>query len=138
MAKDKSNESAANVETQADTSSQTQTAPSAAAAAAQPNANLKHVKLVKELSACPADNVLKLAASDSRPAGTTMPRSQFIKHRWVIDKVDRGQITRDLNEMNTPENGGDGKKIPYQVVFAVIKKGTPGGPDKPAAGAQAA
>jgi hypothetical protein len=134
MAKDKSDNTEGTTTqatpTTTETNATTQSAASAAAQAATPGANQKHVKLVAELSACPADNVLKLPASDTRPIGTTMPRASYIKHRWAVDKVDRGQITRDLNAMNVPENGGTGNKIPYQVVFAVIKKGTPGGPDK--------
>jgi hypothetical protein len=69
--------------------------------------------------------------------GTKMPRKDYIRDRWVNGKVSRGQITKELNELNSVENGGDGKKIPYQVVFAVIKKGTPGGPDPVAAPAPA-
>lgn len=106
------------------TEGQTVDATTAATAAVQnantTNANVKMVKLLADLS------------DGSKKAGETMPRAQFIRHRWVVDKVGRGQITKDLNAMNTVENGGDGKKIPYQVVFAVIKKNTPGGPDKPA------
>jgi hypothetical protein len=101
----------------------------AAQAASGQNANVRSVKLVAPLSAVTdANNPLKLPVVGERPVGTVMARKDFIKHRWAIDRVGRGQITKDLNAMNTPENGGDGKKIPYQVVFAVIKKGTPGGP----------
>ena len=61
--------------------------------------------------------------------GTQVKRADYIRDRWVNGKLSRGQITAELNALNTVENGGDGKKILYQVVFAVIKKGTPGGPD---------
>lgn len=104
----------------------TTAATAASTAANTVNANVKQVKLLADLS------------DGSKKAGETMPRAQFIRYRWTVDKVGRGQITKDLNAMNTVENGGDGKKIPYQVVFAVIKKGTPGGPDKPAEQAAAA
>lgn len=98
----------------------------AAAAASNPavaNQNVRMVKLLADLS------------DGSKKTGELMPRKDFCRYRWGVDKVSRGQITKDLNAMNTVENGGDGKKIPYQVVFAVIKKGTPGGPDKPEAAA---
>lgn len=59
--------------------------------------------------------------------GTLMNRKDFIKKRWA-EGVSRGDIAKELTELNTVANGGNGKKVPYQVVFAVIKKGTPGGP----------
>lgn len=125
MARDRSQttEGTASTETTVDPT----TAATAAAAAANPsaaasNANLKSVKL--------------LAPLGDKPTGTVMARKDFIRHRWTVDRVSRGQITKDLNAMNTVENGGDGKKVPYQVVFAVIKKGTPGGPVASSEGGQ--
>lgn len=70
--------------------------------------------------------------------GTVMKRADYIRDRWVNGKVSRGTIAAELTELNKIENGGDGKKIPYQVVFAVIKKGTPGGPDPVQAAAASA
>ena len=61
--------------------------------------------------------------------GEVQNRKDFIKHCWVDRKMSRGQIAAQLTDMNSVENGGNGKKVAYQVVFAVIKKGTPGGPD---------
>jgi hypothetical protein len=119
MARDRSADNSAN-ETAAATTDAT-TAATAQVAAANPtaagNANLKSVKLLAPLG-----------APLNKEAGETVARKDFIRHRWTVDRVSRGQITKDLNAMNTIENGGDGKKIMYQVVFAVIKKGTPGGP----------
>lgn len=81
-------------------------------------------------TAAPAvsDHVKMITLKD----GTVMKRADYIRKRWA-EKASRGQIARELTEFNSVENGGDGKKIPYQVVFAVIKKGTPGGPDPVAA-----
>jgi len=110
---------------------------------------------VSNTDAAPSDNTVKetpvtdtntaasteAAASDSRfknvkldsqygdKAGTSVKRSDFIRECWA-KKMSRGAIAKELTRLNSVENGGDGKKIPYQVVFAVIKKGTPGGPDK--------
>lgn len=122
------------VTTEQPTQTQAAAAPQPAAVAAAGNANVRMVKLTKPLSAATQPNPLNLPAAESRPVGTSMARKDFIRHRWAIDRVGRGQITKDLNEMNTIENGGDGKKVAYQVVFAVIKKGTPGGPVAPEAG----
>jgi hypothetical protein len=69
--------------------------------------------------------------------GKTWKRADYIRHCWVDRKMSRGAIAKHLTELNSTDNGGDGKKIPYQTVFAVIKKGTPGGPDKPAESAAA-
>lgn len=101
MAKNKS-EDTSNVETQ--------NTEGVAAPAVQPSTS-DHVKMIKLQD------------------GTVMKRAEYIRDRWVNGKVSRGQIAKELTELNKVENGGDGKKIPYQVVFAVIKKGTPGGPD---------
>lgn len=121
MARDRSSE---NSETQTQDPTTAATAAAAPNVAAASNANVRSVKLLAQLG--------------DKPAGTLMARKDFIRHRWTVDKVSRGQITKDLNAMNTVENGGDGKKVPYQVVFAVIKKGTPGGPDPVAPAAAAA
>jgi hypothetical protein len=70
--------------------------------------------------------------------GNMVKRADYIRTLWTQKKWSRGQIAKHLTELNSVDKGGDGKKIPYQTVFAVIKKGTPGGPDKPADPAQAA
>ena len=69
--------------------------------------------------------------------GELMKRADFIRYCWTEKKMSRGDIAKKLTEMNSVENGGNGKKVPYQVVFAVIKKGTPGGPDPVVAAAEA-
>lgn len=76
--------------------------------------------------------------------GTIVNRKDFINDCWKNKFMSRGDITRELNRLNSVEKGGDGKKIPYQVVFAVLKKGAEayGGPTKnpnqPAAAASTA
>lgn len=107
MAKNKSEENT-NVET-------TENTTQGVVAPAVPATTSDHVKMIKLQD------------------GTVMKRADYIRDRWVNGKVSRGQIAKELTELNKVENGGDGKKIPYQVVFAVIKKGTPGGPDPVAA-----
>lgn len=104
MAKNKSEDTASTVEIPADTNTGV-AAPAVAASTSD------HVKMVRLQD------------------GTVMKRADYIRDRWVNGKVSRGQIAKELTELNKVENGGDGKKIAYQVVFAVIKKGTPGGPD---------
>lgn len=62
--------------------------------------------------------------------GEIINRKDFILKCWTVKKMSRGAIAKALTEMNSVENGGNGKKIPYQIVFASTK-GVPGGPDKP-------
>ena len=53
-------------------------------------------------------------------------RADYIRKCWVEKKMSRGAIAKHLTELT-------GKKVAYQVVVAVSKKGTPGGPDPVAA-----
>jgi len=55
--------------------------------------------------------------------GAQVKRKDYILKCWKEKKMSRGQIAKHLTELS-------GKKVAYQVVFATIKKGTPGGPDK--------
>lgn len=50
-------------------------------------------------------------------------RTDYIRQRWA-EKAPRGLIAKELSEIQ-------GKKVPYQVVFAATK-GLAGGPDKAA------
>lgn len=62
--------------------------------------------------------------------GEIVNRKDFILKCWTEKKMSRGAIAKQLTEMNSVENGGSGKKVPYQIVFASTK-GVAGGPDKP-------
>ena len=74
------------------------------------------------------------AGSDDRfkkvkkPDGTVVNRKDYILELYQVQKWSRGAIAKHLTELNTVENGGTGKKIAYQIVFATTK-GKPGGPD---------
>lgn len=94
-----------------------------------------------EATQAPAANTVGAVVADDRHRmvkspfhdGAVMKRADFIRYCWTEKKMSRGAIAAELTKMNAVENGGNGKKVPYQVVFAVIKKGTPGGPDPVAA-----
>jgi hypothetical protein len=68
--------------------------------------------------------------------GTGQPvrRTDYIRELWKAGTHTRGQIAKHLTELNEkagikdPKNPTQTLKVPYQAVFAVIKKGTPGGP----------
>lgn len=62
--------------------------------------------------------------------GKEVNRKDYIIELWQVKKWSRGQIAKHLTELRSVANGGDGKKVPYQIVFATTKK-IPGGPDKP-------
>ncbi len=70
-----------------------------------------------------------------RVDGVEVSRPEYIRKLWNSG-MSRGAIAKKLTELNSVENGGDGKKIPYQVVFAVIKKG--GTKERPDPGRDAA
>lgn len=83
------------------------------------------------------------AAQDERIKMITDPdtnqptrRADYIRKCWVEKKMSRGAIARHLTELAQAQDP-NAKKVPYQTVFAVIKKGTPGGPDAPQPAAQA-
>jgi hypothetical protein len=61
--------------------------------------------------------------------GQSVRRLDFIRKCWVEKKMARGAIAKLLTELS-------GKKVVYQIVFAATKK-LAGGPDKPAATAEA-
>lgn len=65
--------------------------------------------------------------------GQEVNRKDYILELWQVNKMTRGAIAKHLTELRSVENGGDGKKVPYQIVFATTK-GKPGGPDKPVEG----
>lgn len=73
--------------------------------------------------------------AEGKPDGTftVKNRKDYILELYQGQKWARGPIARHLTELNKVENGGDGKKIAYQIVFAATK-GKPGGPDKPTEG----
>lgn len=54
--------------------------------------------------------------------GEIVKRKDFILECWQERKLSRGDIAKKLTEIQ-------GKKVPYQIVFAATKK-LPGGPDK--------
>lgn len=54
--------------------------------------------------------------------GEQVKRKDFILECWTVRKMARGAIAKLLSELQ-------GKKVPYQIVFAATKK-VPGGPDK--------
>jgi hypothetical protein len=56
--------------------------------------------------------------------GTSISRADYIRKRFVEDKVNRGPIAKELTELQ-------GKDVPYQIVFASTK-GLAGGTPKPA------
>jgi hypothetical protein len=74
-----------------------------------------------------ADDRFKLI-KDPDNVGQPAKRIDFIRRRWA-QKFSRGAIAKELTAINSVANGGDGKKVPYQIVFAATK-GVPGGPDK--------
>lgn len=70
-----------------------------------------------------------VSASDERyivithpDSGQTVKRKDFIMECWQQKKMSRGAIAKKLSEIQ-------GKKVPYQIVFAATKK-VAGGPDK--------
>lgn len=84
-----------------------------------------------------------LGGADDRFAYVTDPetkqkvrRSDYIRKCWVQKKMSRGQIAKHLTALAQQENP-QAKKVTYQTVFSVIKKGTAGGPDKAPEGAAA-
>ena len=73
-----------------------------------------------EVAAVEADERFKKITHPE--TGEVVNRKDYIMECWQKKKMSRGQIAKHLSEIT-------GKKVIYQVVFAVIKKGTPGGPD---------
>ena len=55
-------------------------------------------------------------------SGEMVKRKDFILECWQQRKMSRGDIAKKLTEIQ-------GKKVPYQIVFAATKK-IAGGPDK--------
>jgi hypothetical protein len=74
------------------------------------------------------DRFKKVKVADGNGGFVVKNRKDYILELWA-NKWGRGAIAKHLTDLNTTENGGDGKKIPYQIVFAATK-GKPGGPDK--------
>ena len=63
-------------------------------------------------------------------SGQPIRRADYIRKCWVEKQMSRGAIARHLTELAQAQDP-NAKKVPYQTVFAVIKKGTPGGPVAP-------
>lgn len=61
--------------------------------------------------------------------GKEVTRQEYITKRWTVDGVERGEIARELSDL-------EGKKVAYQIVFQGTKNKTQAG--KPAAEAPAA
>jgi hypothetical protein len=79
-----------------------------------------------------ADAATAAAPADQRSimitnpwTGQTQKRSDFIRYCWTEQFMSRGAIAKKLTELQ-------GKKVPYQTVFATLKKGAEsyGGPTK--------
>jgi len=125
MAKDKSVAAAANSDSNTNTSAPAgEVQNTAAAANAAPPAAVSDDRFKKVR----VPNV----DGEGKPDGTftVKNRKDYILELFQGQKWGRGPIARHLTELNKTENGGDGKKIAYQIVFAATK-GKPGGPDKP-------
>lgn len=58
--------------------------------------------------------------------GKEVTRQEYITKRWTQDGVDRGQIAKELTDL-------EGKKVPYQIVFQGTKGKTQAGKEAPAA-----
>jgi hypothetical protein len=77
--------------------------------------------------------------------GQSMRRTDYIRKCWTEYRWSRGQIAKHLSELNEKNGVKDPKdptkplKVPYQAVFAVLKKGAEsyGGPIPAAAGGAA-
>jgi hypothetical protein len=126
MARDKSSAEASATENTEQAAATTQTpAPPAPTAVAVSDDRYKKVKV-------------PVLGTDGKPTGefVVKNRKDYILELWG-NKWGRGPIAKHLTDLNTVENGGDGKKIPYQIVFAATK-GKPGGPDKVTPGAPVA
>lgn len=89
-----------------------------------------------------ASNVIMVKDPDT---GVQTRRTDYIRKCWTEKKWSRGQIAKHLSELNAqngvmdPKNPTQPLKVPYQAVFAVLKKGAEsyGGPVAVAPGAVA-
>jgi hypothetical protein len=93
------------------------------------DAPVENVETPVDASAAPAAPAEAASAPDERfvmikhdKTGEQVKRKDFILECWQQRKMGRGDIAKLLTQLQ-------GKKVPYQIVFAATKK-IPGGPDK--------